>query len=77
MPSDNSNTLYVELVSPGSKIIETKVIRMDKGLGHGDFHLGDSIPSGNYQIRAYTNYMRNFGEIFFSKGNWSLSILME
>jgi hypothetical protein len=63
--SDNSNNLYVELVSPDSKIIEQIILRMDKGTGAGDMHLEDSIASGNYQIRAYTSWMRNFGETFF------------
>jgi TonB-dependent SusC/RagA subfamily outer membrane receptor len=64
---DNSNNLYVELISPQSKIIQKRILRIDKGLGNGDFHLEDSIPSGNYQIRAYTNWMRNFGDMFFFK----------
>jgi hypothetical protein len=63
--SENSNNLNVELISPGSKIIKRLTLRIEKGLGFGDFHLGDSIASGNYLIRAYTNRMRNFGEIFF------------
>ncbi len=65
--SDNSNNLYVELVSPDSKIIKQIILRMDKGTGSGDMHLEDSIASGNYQIRAFTRWMRNFGEIFFFK----------
>ncbi|MGD0756367.1 MAG: carboxypeptidase-like regulatory domain-containing protein [Bacteroidales bacterium] len=65
--SDNSNNLYVELVSPDSKIIKQIILRMDKGTGAGDMHLEDSIASGNYQIRAYTSWMRNFGETFFFK----------
>jgi hypothetical protein len=64
---DNSNNLNVELISPYSKIIKRNTLRLDKGLGCGDFHLGDSIPSGNYQIRAYTDWMRNFGDVFFFK----------
>lgn len=65
--SDNSNNLYVELVSPDSKIIKQIILRSDKGAGAGDMHLEDSIASGNYQIRAYTSWMRNFGETFFFK----------
>jgi hypothetical protein len=65
--SDNSNNLYVELISPDSKIIKQMLLRMDKGTGAGDLHLEDSIASGNYQIRAYTSWMRNFGETFFFK----------
>jgi hypothetical protein len=62
---DNSNNLYVELLSPESKIIRRLMLRMDKGIGAGDIQLGSSLKSGNYQIRAYTNWMRNFGDIFF------------
>jgi MG2 domain. len=65
--SDSSNNLNVELLSPGSKIIKRLILRLDNGVGAGDFHLGDSIASGNYVIRAYTNWMRNFGDIFFFK----------
>jgi hypothetical protein len=65
--SDNSNNLYVELISPESKILKRLILRMDKGLGFGDFHLGDSIAAGNYQVRAYTSWMRNFGDVFFFK----------
>jgi hypothetical protein len=62
--SDNSNNLYVELVSPDSKIIKQIILRTDKGTGVGDVHIEDSLASGNYQIRAYTSWMRNFGETF-------------
>lgn len=66
-PSDNTNNLHVDLISPESLIIQHKTIRINGGLGKGDFRLSDSLPSGTYQVRAYTNYMRNFGEEFFYK----------
>ncbi|MGM9478783.1 hypothetical protein ACS5PU_20330 [Pedobacter sp. GSP4] len=59
-----SNNLYVELLSPKSEILDRKLIRLNGGLGKGDFKLKDSIPSGWYAIRAYTNWMRNFGADF-------------
>ncbi len=59
-----SNNLYVELISPTAQMLERKLIRINGGLGHGDFKLKDSIPSGWYQLRAYTNWMRNFGDDF-------------
>ena len=65
--SDNSNNLNVELISPESKIIKRLILRIDSGIGFGDFHLGDSIASGDYQVRAYTSWMRNFGDVFFFK----------
>lgn len=59
-----SNNLYVELISPQAAVLDMKVIRLENGLGNGDFRLKDSIPSGWYNIRAYTNWMRNFGDNF-------------
>ncbi|GAA4305701.1 TonB-dependent receptor plug domain-containing protein [Aestuariibaculum suncheonense] len=69
---DQSKILYVELISPESKIIARHKTRLDQGLGHGDFKLSDSIgvkKPGVYQLRAYTNWDRNFGDDFVFKKN--------
>jgi hypothetical protein len=42
-------------------------IGIDSGRGNGSFLLPASIRSGNYLIRAYTNWMRNFGSNTFFK----------
>jgi hypothetical protein len=64
-PALSSGNLYVELISPDSaKIVLREIIRMDNGLGHGDMALDDSLKSGHYTLRAYTNWMRNFGDNF-------------
>lgn len=63
-PINTSNNLYVELINPINKIIWREVIRLDNGVGIGDFKLDDSIAGGSYRIRAYTNWMRNFGTHF-------------
>ena len=63
--SVNTNNLHVELISPDSKIVLSRTLRIEKGLGKGDFPLPDSIPSGQYKIRAYTNHMRNYDDHFF------------
>lgn len=66
--SNHSNNLHVEIISPDSKIIIKSVIRLDGGLGNGDFKLQDELKPGRYTIRAYTNYMRNFGnQLFYNK----------
>lgn len=69
--SSNSNVLYVELISPDSKIIARNKTNLEMGLGHGDFKLTDSVgvKPGVYQIRAYTNWNRNFGDDFVFKKN--------
>ncbi|MFL9829471.1 TonB-dependent receptor plug domain-containing protein [Flavobacterium sp. ST-87] len=66
---DNSNILYVELISADSKIIARNKTNLEMGLGNGDFQLQDSlgVQPGMYQLRAYTNWNRNFGEDFIFK----------
>nr|WP_315158104.1 hypothetical protein [uncultured Flavobacterium sp.] len=66
---DNSNILYVELISADSKIVARNKTNLEIGLGNGDFKLADSlgVKPGKYQIRAYTNWNRNFGEDFVFK----------
>jgi hypothetical protein len=66
--SNHSNNLHVELISPSSKIKDSRIIRLDDGLGNGDFKLPDDLSTGRYKLRAYTNYMRNFSDqLFFNK----------
>jgi TonB-dependent SusC/RagA subfamily outer membrane receptor len=60
-----SRVLYVDLIDETQgKIIATRTLKCD-GSTHGDILLPDSLAEGMYQIRAYTNYMRNFSEEFF------------
>ena len=68
-PINYSHNLYVELIDPATKILSRKVIRLENGLGNGDFKLSDSITAGTYRLRAYTNWMRNFGDNFIFEKN--------
>jgi hypothetical protein len=68
LPSGLSNNLHVELISPASQIISNRILRIDSGRGKGDFRLPEDAKTGRYLLRAYTNYMRNFGDhLFFIK----------
>ncbi|HSO88764.1 MAG TPA: hypothetical protein VLQ91_19580 [Draconibacterium sp.] len=67
--------LYVELISSSGDVIDKKICWSQNGLAYGDFHLADSISSGVCQIRAYTNWMRNFEDDWFFRKNiiiWNL-----
>lgn len=66
--SGHSKNLHVDLISHSRGIVASRTVRLEDGLGNGDIRLSDSLASGKYIIRAYTNYMRNFGDQrFFSK----------
>jgi len=60
-----SKVAYVELISPDEKILQTRTIALKEGNGIGDFKVTSKFISGQYVIRAYTNYMRNFDAAFF------------
>ncbi|MGE5458338.1 MAG: carboxypeptidase-like regulatory domain-containing protein, partial [Methanococcaceae archaeon] len=69
MPVIYNTNLHVELISSKAEIIQSRVLRVKDRIVNGDFHLTDSIALGNYLIRAYTNYMRNFDDHFFFSKN--------
>jgi len=65
--SKTSKIAYVELIGEHGQIIFKHKIKLDEGLGQGDFFVPTSIPSGNYKLLAYTQWMRNAsGNNFFS-----------
>lgn len=64
-PSTISKILYVELINERDSIKKLVKLPLMSGITWGDFKLTDSLSEGNYRIRAYTNYMRNFGTDFF------------
>lgn len=66
-PDTVSKIGYVELIGPDMNIVDVRLLRLKYGMGIGDFLIKDSLPSGLYLIRAYTNLMKNFGEKFFFK----------
>src|SRR3569833_4364799 len=56
-----SRILYAELFSPENKVAKALKLQITAGTASGDFILADSLKSGNYRVRAYTNWMRNEG----------------
>lgn len=70
--SNFSKIAYVELISSNSDIIFKHKIRLDSGLGQGDFFIPASILSGNYKLIAYTQWMRNGGENNFFQNEISI-----
>lgn len=64
-PSGLSKILYVELINEKDSIKQALRLPMVSGLSWGNFMLTDTLQEGNYRIRAYTQWMRNFGEEYF------------
>jgi hypothetical protein len=55
-----SAALYVDLISPEHKILQTKIFQIDSGRVVGDLVIPNYLEPGHYYLRAYTNWMRNY-----------------
>lgn len=64
-PSLLSGVLYVELIGADESIRQKKLIKIENGIGQGNFDLDKETPKGNYLIRAYTQWNQNFDDDFF------------
>ena len=60
--ASQASNLYCTISDESGKIIESKLLMVNEGVALGDFELGDTYTSGQYTIKAYTNWMRNFKE---------------
>lgn len=61
-----SRILYVDWVAEGrSQPIASARFKIDNGGAMGYFQIPDTLQPGTYQLRAYTNWMRNFDDEFF------------
>jgi len=67
-PSTRSGLLYVELDDAANRCVKRVMAPVAFGIGWGDIALDEKeIPAGSYTLRAYTNWMRNFGEDYILK----------
>ncbi|MDF2187174.1 hypothetical protein [Paraflavitalea sp. CAU 1676] len=60
-PVDLSKIAYVELLDKEHKPVMQAKVALANGQGSGSFYLPSSVNAGNYILRAYTNWMKNFG----------------
>ncbi len=63
-PTNLSGVLYVELIGENKNILQKKIVKINQGIGQGNFDLDKNIQKGNYQIRAYTQWNQNFDDDF-------------
>jgi hypothetical protein len=67
-PLDFSKVVYVDILDNNhTPLIQTKV-SLKNGIGDGSLYIPVSINNGNYNLRAYTSWMKNFSpEFYFEK----------
>ncbi|MCD8287982.1 MAG: hypothetical protein LUC18_03975, partial [Porphyromonadaceae bacterium] len=67
-PTELSKVLYVELLTPEGRVVETKKLKIEEGRANGEFLLTDgTLVGGFYEVRAYTRVMLNWEGTYFSR----------
>ncbi|MFD0750935.1 hypothetical protein ACFQZS_12340 [Mucilaginibacter calamicampi] len=67
-PALQSGLLYVELDNAQGISTKRIMVPVANGLAWGDIALDSAeVPHGSYSLRAYTNWMRNFGDDYIFK----------
>jgi TonB-dependent SusC/RagA subfamily outer membrane receptor len=69
IPAPISRYVYVEMINPLDSVLVRLKIRSDSSVYHGHVPIPDDIPEGNYELRAYTSFMRSVGEDYFFRKN--------
>jgi hypothetical protein len=68
-PTTISKVAYIEVLDAAKKPVLQAKIKLTAGSGNGSFQLPVSMRSGNYQVRAYTNWMKNFSaDLYYTQG---------
>lgn len=62
VPHTPKSNMYVELINSDGNAMEMRILIAERGFAKGDIRLPLDLPDGNYVIRGYTDWMRNFGE---------------
>lgn len=66
--SKASGLIYTDIINAKGEVVETLSLPTNLGLAWGAFTLAkDKYPAGKYTFRAYTNWMKNFGDVHLFK----------
>jgi hypothetical protein len=65
-PVNLSKIVYVDLLNNDNNPVTQLKIGIEGYSGYGDFRLPDTLRTGNYFLRAYTNWMQNYPDDLFS-----------
>ena len=67
-PLDINKVAYAELLDNTNHPVVQAKIALDKMGGNGSLYVPVTISSGNYKLRVFTNWMKNFSaDYFFEK----------
>jgi len=64
-PLNLSKVAYIEILDNAQAAIVQAKVLMKNGAGSGSLYIPVSITNGNYRLRAYTSWMKNFSPDFY------------
>jgi hypothetical protein len=64
-PQDLSKVVYVEILDNNNEPVLQRKVEMTNGIGIGSMFVPAALSAGNYRLRAYTNWMKNFTPDFY------------
>ncbi|WP_336514820.1 hypothetical protein [Pollutibacter soli] len=64
-PLNLSKVAYIELLDNQNRQVMLAKVALDSGFGAASVVIPSTLPTGNYRLRSYTHWMKNFSENFF------------
>lgn len=64
-PFDLSKVAYVEVLDDALNPVMQAKVELRSGAGSGSLYIPVTLNNGNYHLRAYTNWMKNFSPDFY------------
>ncbi|MGF1587060.1 MAG: TonB-dependent receptor plug domain-containing protein [Bacteroidales bacterium] len=64
-PDTSNVNIYVEMINRKGEIIDIRILMAENGYAAGDIALQPDLPEGNYVIRAYSDWMKNFSDDYY------------
>lgn len=68
-PFDLSKVAYVDVLDSKQNAVMQAKIALTNGLGNGSVYIPVSLTNGNYKLRAYTGWMKNFNADYYFEKN--------
>jgi hypothetical protein len=68
-PLDLSKVVYIDVLDHDQNAVLQAKIAMKNGAGSGSLYIPVSLSNGNYKLRAYTNWMKNFSPDYYFEKN--------
>lgn len=63
--SKDVKNLYCQLLDSNKKVIKEQLLKVDNGVVTSKMSIDSLVPPGDYSIRGFTNWMRNFDKPLF------------